>query len=162
AASVSAATARLESARLWAARVEPITRHFQTTWATLRRSPPSGLDLGGTILPDDQIDLVGLYVARGIPARAYALVTPASPAAPPPAGGGGGRPVGAGARRPHPPPLPDHMGHAAPIAPLGPRPRRHHPARRSDRPRRPVRRARHPGRGLRAGHRRVARRLLVR
>ncbi len=79
AASVSATTARLEGARLWAARVEPITRHFQTTWATLRRSPPAGLDVGGTILPDDQIDLVGLYVARGIPAGAYALVAGESP-----------------------------------------------------------------------------------
>jgi hypothetical protein len=79
AASVSATTARLEAARIWAARVEPITRHFQTTWATLRRSPPAGLDVGGTILPDDQIDLVGLHVARGIPAGAYALVTGESP-----------------------------------------------------------------------------------
>jgi hypothetical protein len=79
AASVSATTARLEAARIWAARVEPITRHFQTTWATLRRSPPAGLDVGGTILPDDQIDLVGLYIARGIPAGAYALVTGESP-----------------------------------------------------------------------------------
>ncbi|HEX3478173.1 MAG TPA: hypothetical protein VHT91_24295 [Kofleriaceae bacterium] len=79
AASVSATTARLETARLWAARVEPIPRHFQTTWAALRRSPPAGLDVGGTILPDDQIDLVGLYVARGIPAGAYALVAGESP-----------------------------------------------------------------------------------
>lgn len=79
AASVSATTTRLEAARLWAARVEPIPRHFQTTWATLRRSPPAGLDVGGTILPDDQIDLVGLYVARGIPAGAYAVVAGESP-----------------------------------------------------------------------------------
>jgi hypothetical protein len=79
AASVSATTARLESAGLWAARVEPITRHFQATWATLRRSPPAGIDVGGTILPDDQIDLVGLYVTRGIPAGAYALVSGESP-----------------------------------------------------------------------------------
>lgn len=79
AAPVSATTARLEAAHLWDARVEPILRHFQTTWATLRRSPPAGLDVGGTILPDDQIDLVGLYVARGIPAGAYALVTGESP-----------------------------------------------------------------------------------
>jgi len=79
AASVSTATTRLEAAKLWAARVEPISRHFQTTWATLRRSPPAGLDVGGTTLPDDQIDLVGLYVARGIPAGAYALVTGESP-----------------------------------------------------------------------------------
>jgi hypothetical protein len=79
AASVSAATARLEGAGLWAARVEPIARHFQNRWATLRRSPPAGLDIGGTILPDDQVDLVGLYVARGIPAGAYAVVAGESP-----------------------------------------------------------------------------------
>lgn len=79
AASVTAATARLETAGLWAARVEPITRHFQTTWAALRRSPPAGLDVGGAVVPDDQIDLVGLYVARGIPAGAYALVAGESP-----------------------------------------------------------------------------------
>jgi len=79
AASVAAATARLETAGLWAARVEPITRHFQTTWAALRRSSPAGLDVGGAAVPDDQIDLVGLYVARGIPAGAYALVAGESP-----------------------------------------------------------------------------------
>jgi hypothetical protein len=79
AASVATTTTRLESAGLWAARVEPIARHFQTTWATLRRSPPAGLDVGGATLPDDQVDLIGLYVARGIPAGAYALVTGESP-----------------------------------------------------------------------------------
>jgi hypothetical protein len=79
AASVTAATAHLEAAGLWAARVEPITRHFQTTWAALRRSSPAGLDVGGAVVPDDQIDLVGLYVARGIPAGAYAVVAGESP-----------------------------------------------------------------------------------
>jgi hypothetical protein len=79
AASVATATARLESARLWAARVEPVTRHYTTTWAALRKSPPAGLDVGGATLPDDQIDLLGLYIARGIPHDAYALVTGESP-----------------------------------------------------------------------------------
>lgn len=74
AASSAATTSRLEHAGLWAARVEPITRHHQTTWATLRRSSPAGLVLGGAVVPDDQIDLVGLYVVRGIPADAYAVV----------------------------------------------------------------------------------------
>jgi hypothetical protein len=75
AAPVGATTARLESAGLWAARVEPVTRHYQTTWGALRTSPPAGLDVGGSVLPDAQIELVGLYVARGIPGDAYALVT---------------------------------------------------------------------------------------
>lgn len=79
AAPVAITTTRLQNAALWAARVEPVTRHYQTTWATLRKSPPAGLDVGGATLPDDQIDLIGLYVARGIPADAYALITGESP-----------------------------------------------------------------------------------
>jgi hypothetical protein len=74
-ASTATTTSRLEAARLFAARVEPITRHYQTTWSMLRRSSPAGLDLGGTVVPDDQIDLLGLYVVRGIPAGAYAVVS---------------------------------------------------------------------------------------
>jgi len=75
AAPVGTTTTRLEAAGLWAARVEPVTRHYQTTWGALRKSPPAGLDVGGSVLPDAQIELVGLYVARGIPGDAYALVT---------------------------------------------------------------------------------------
>jgi hypothetical protein len=80
AAPVTTTTTRLQNAGLWAARVEPVTHHHQTTWATLKRSPPAGLDVGGTVLPDDQIDLIGLYVARGIPHDAYAVVTGEVPA----------------------------------------------------------------------------------
>lgn len=80
AAPVASTTTRLENAGLWAARVEPVTRHYQTTWASLRRSPPAGLDVGGATLPDDQIDLIGLYVVRGIPGDAYAVITGESPA----------------------------------------------------------------------------------
>jgi hypothetical protein len=76
---VSTTTTRLQNAQLWDARVEPITHHFQTTWSTLRRSPPAGLDVGSATLPDDQIDLIGLYVGRGIPADAYALITDETP-----------------------------------------------------------------------------------
>jgi hypothetical protein len=75
AASVADATAKLEAAGLWDARVEAIARHLQTTWATLRKSPPAGLDFGGQLLPDAQIELVGLYVPRALPADAYAVVT---------------------------------------------------------------------------------------
>ena len=73
--SVATTTTKLEGAGLWAARVEPVTRHYQTTWGALRKSPPAGLDVGGAVLPDAQVELVGLYVARGIPSGAYALVT---------------------------------------------------------------------------------------
>lgn len=79
-ASVATTTSRLERASLFAARVETITRHYQTTWDALRRSSPAGLDLGGTVVPDDQIDLIGLYVVRGVPGDAYAIVTGESPA----------------------------------------------------------------------------------
>jgi hypothetical protein len=72
---VTAATSRLETAGLLAARVEPVTRHYQTTWGALRASPPAGFDVGGKVLPDAQLELIGLHVARGIPADAYALVT---------------------------------------------------------------------------------------
>jgi len=85
AAPVSTTTARLEAAAhatagLLASRVEPVTRHYQTTWGALRKSPPAGLDVGGTVLPDAQLELIGLYVAAGIPADAYALVTGELPA----------------------------------------------------------------------------------
>ena len=73
--SVATTTTKLEGAGLWAARVEPVTRHYQTTWGALRKSPPAGLDVGGAVLPDAQVELVALYVARSIPSGAYALVT---------------------------------------------------------------------------------------
>jgi len=79
AAPVTATTTRLETAGLWAARVEPVTRRYETTWSTLRASSPAGLTFGTQTLPDAQIELVGLYVARAIPDDAYALVTGESP-----------------------------------------------------------------------------------
>ena len=60
-------------------RSPPPSRGSRPIRGSARRSPPAGLDVGGTILPDDQIDLVGLHVARGIPAGAYALVAGESP-----------------------------------------------------------------------------------
>jgi len=79
AAAVAATTARLESAGLWAARVEPVTWRHETTWNGLRASSPAGLTFGTETVPDAQIELVGLYVARAIPDDAYALVTGESP-----------------------------------------------------------------------------------
>jgi hypothetical protein len=69
-------TAKLEKAELWAARVEPLTRHYETTWGTLKASPASGFTVAAnTTIPDAELDLVGFYVARGIPDGAYALIT---------------------------------------------------------------------------------------
>ena len=69
-------TAKLEKGELWAARVEPLTRHYETTWATLKASPATGFTVATTTtVPDAELDLVGFYVARGIPDDAYALIT---------------------------------------------------------------------------------------
>lgn len=68
---VAAARGKLEAAQLWAARVDPATRHEETTWGALRAAPPPALA---------QADLVGLYVARAIPDDAYALITGEQPA----------------------------------------------------------------------------------
>ncbi len=76
---VAAVTAKLEAAGLWAARVEPITRHYETTWGDLHTSAPGGFKLGKVTLPDADLDLVGLYVAKGIPDDAYALITGEKP-----------------------------------------------------------------------------------
>ncbi|HEU4731067.1 MAG TPA: hypothetical protein VFT22_24405 [Kofleriaceae bacterium] len=78
-ASAETTTTRLEAAGLWAARVEPVTRHDETTWGALRKSSPAGLDLGGAAVPDAQVDLVGLYAIHRIPQDAYVLVTGEQP-----------------------------------------------------------------------------------
>jgi len=72
---VAEVTAKLEGAKLWAARVEPVTRRHETTWGALEGSSASGFTAGATVIPDAQIDLVGVYVARAIPDDAYALIT---------------------------------------------------------------------------------------
>jgi len=75
AAPAAAAAAKLDAAKLWGARPEPVTRHYQTTWSELRAQPAGALVLGGKSLPDGQIELLGLYASRGIPDGAYAVVT---------------------------------------------------------------------------------------
>ncbi len=77
---VTTATAKLETAGLFAARVEPITRHLETTWGALRGSPAGQLALGATPVPDGQLELLGIYVARPMPADAYVIVTGELPA----------------------------------------------------------------------------------
>ncbi len=71
---VRAATALLEKSSSWAAYVEPITHHYQIAWSALAKSPAGGLAVGEVTVPDAQLDLVGLYVARGIPDDAYAVL----------------------------------------------------------------------------------------
>jgi len=73
-------TTALQDATLWATYVEPRTHHYDTTWGALRGSSPAGFVVGGTVIPDVQLDLVGLYVAREIPSDAYALITDEKPA----------------------------------------------------------------------------------
>lgn len=73
---VAETTKKLETGELWAARVEPITRHYETTWGALKASPATGFTVAAhTTVPDSELDLVGFYVARGIPDGAYALIT---------------------------------------------------------------------------------------
>lgn len=71
---VETLNAKLNAAGLWGARVEPVTRLFETTWASLS-VVPAGFAVNGTTIPDAQIDLIGIYAQRGIPAGAYALIT---------------------------------------------------------------------------------------
>lgn len=73
--STEEAIKKLEAAELWAARVEPVVRHRTGTWAELKKSTADGLALGGAVAPDSRVDLVGIFVTRGIPDSAYALVT---------------------------------------------------------------------------------------
>jgi hypothetical protein len=71
---VAEVTTKLEGAKLWSARVESVTRHLETTWGALKGSSPTGFTIGTTTIPDAQLDLVGIYVTRPIPANAYALI----------------------------------------------------------------------------------------
>ena len=72
---VGTTTTKLEAASLWAARVEPITRHYKTTWGAMKTSTGAGFNVAqGVTIPDAELDLVGLYVAHGIPDGAYALI----------------------------------------------------------------------------------------
>ncbi len=79
-ASVADATAKLEAARLFDVRIEPVARHLRTTWGALRASPAGALAVATPPVPDAQIELVGLYALRGIPDDAYAVVTGERPA----------------------------------------------------------------------------------
>jgi hypothetical protein len=78
--SPSSLTQKLQVANLWAARVDPVTHHFETTWGALAGSSPAGFTVNGATIPDSELDLVGLYVARGIPADANAVITGEKPA----------------------------------------------------------------------------------
>jgi hypothetical protein len=80
-AGADAVAPKLEAAKLWGARVEPVTTHYETTWSALASSAsgiPSGK--GGKVIPDAQVDLVGAYVARDVPAGALVLLTEERPA----------------------------------------------------------------------------------
>lgn len=71
---VATTSSKLEAAGLWAARVDPVTHHHDTTWGALKTSGPAGFTVNAQTLPDAQLDLVGLYVVRSIPDGAYAVI----------------------------------------------------------------------------------------
>jgi hypothetical protein len=76
---VASITTKLEASGLWAARVDPVTHHHETTWRALKQSGPAGFTIAGLTIPDAQLDLIGLYVLRAIPSGAYAVITGEKP-----------------------------------------------------------------------------------
>jgi hypothetical protein len=76
---VATTATKLEAAGLWAARVDPVTHHHDTTWGALKASPPAGFTIAGQTIPDAQLDLLGLYVVRAIPADAQAVIIGENP-----------------------------------------------------------------------------------
>ncbi len=76
---VASVTGKLEAATLYAARIDAVTRHHETTWGVLRASPIGGFTVD-SVVPEAQLDLVGLYVGRDVPADAYAIVSGEKPA----------------------------------------------------------------------------------
>lgn len=64
---VATVTKQLEAAKLYATRVDPVTRHVETTWGQLAATLPA------------DADLVGVYVDRDLPADARVLVTGENP-----------------------------------------------------------------------------------
>jgi hypothetical protein len=76
---VATVATKLEAAGLWAARVDPVTHHHETTWRALKASGPAGFTVGGLTIPDAQLDLIGLYVVRDVPSGAYAVITGEKP-----------------------------------------------------------------------------------
>jgi hypothetical protein len=79
-AGADAVAPKLEAAKLWGARVEPVTTHYETTWSALAAAPAGGIPTKDKVIPDNQLDLVGAYVARGVPAGALVLLTEERPA----------------------------------------------------------------------------------
>jgi hypothetical protein len=73
--STTATMQKLEAGKLFAARVESVTHHHETTWGALRGSSPSGFVVGTQTIPDAQVDVIGVYITRPIPEDAYALIT---------------------------------------------------------------------------------------
>jgi hypothetical protein len=78
-AAVTTTATKLEAASLWAARVDPVTHHHETSWRALAHSGPAGFTVGGLTIPDGQLDLIGLYVVRNIPSGAYAVIVGEKP-----------------------------------------------------------------------------------
>lgn len=76
---VAEITSKLEAAKVFAARVEPVTHHYKTTWGTLKTSTAAGFNVGNAVVPDGNVDLIGVYIARSIPGDAYALITGEQP-----------------------------------------------------------------------------------
>jgi hypothetical protein len=78
---VGTSTTKLEAAQLWAARVEPVTHHYKTTWSAMKASTGTGFTVApGVTIPDADLDLIGIYSAKAVPDGAYALISGEKPA----------------------------------------------------------------------------------
>ncbi len=78
---VASVTSKLDAAKLFAARVEPVTRHYQAPWQTIAGSPAGAFVVGGSdgSVPEGRVELAGIYAARDVPDGAYALITGEDP-----------------------------------------------------------------------------------
>jgi hypothetical protein len=77
---VAAVTRKLEAAKLYASTVDPVTRKMESTVAALRASPAQTLPFGVDQIADKDIDLLGIYAVRSIPADSYVLLVGERPA----------------------------------------------------------------------------------
>jgi len=77
--SVDQLNEKLLAAKLLATSVERVVQHHETTWGELKRSSPAGLTAGAQTVPDAHVELLGLYIQRGVSPDAYALLTDERP-----------------------------------------------------------------------------------
>lgn len=71
---VAAAIAKLEAAKLYTVRVEPLVKMVATTVGGLKKSSPDHLLFGDEAIADAKLDVIGVYAQREIPAEAWVVL----------------------------------------------------------------------------------------